>query len=1089
MRRNQQSTGPGNSLPQTPQCYRRLGGLARRRDERPKRPHPLLISGWLAISLLACDSGPTPTSQGFSVLLKPDVPLVSPVAFYQILSGLEGSSLDPSANEALVISEPCELVDNDTWQCQFGAAPKAQVGALLLLLGDSSDRCSLANGVDGCVWPVAFQNTTTLTGTESKTVLTGLPVDERLPPDQLHLEWLQDGSAAQGLEVELSEPLSGMRFGGHTGEDGALEPGLDCALWDSYGCYMPPSPAWWIRTQVDADHPLEPATHWNPATASPVGVSCPDQDEDGFTLAACGLDNADCDDTNPAIYPGASEDPAQTGLGDGLDNDCDGQIDNGTRRFDDDGDGLTEEAGDCNDTDATIRPGVTDAIGDGVDQNCDGVDPLDQDNDGFIAQETLGDDCNDGDAGIHPGAIDLIGDALNQDCSQIDDQLLPYAGVGLFNGDGKPATETSLSRMKGITVDHSNRVWIADTDNLRIRMIDETLTVSTRAGDGISRYSGDGGPSTQASVAWPSIMTTGPDGSIYFVDADNRRIRRIDTSGIIQTVVGNGTSGITIDGSLAQDAQLYQVTGLAVNAQGLLYFSDSNYHRVMRVNAEGKLETVAGTYATAGYRGDNGPATAALLNNPNGLSIDSEDNLLIADTGNNRIRKVFPNGNIARIAGSGSDTFSGDGGAALDAGLSRPLAVMAMPGFTYLIADTGHERVRRVTSDNVIHPFAGNGSLDHSGDEGPATAAAISQPIALAQDTLGNVFILSSDDFRVRSVDADGIIHTYAGNGTIAYSGEGGQARDAMFYSVYDVAMDSNDQLYILDRSYGNVRRVSAEGLIEAYAGGIYWGYAGDGGPALEAAVSDANGLAVDAEDNLYIADTGNHRIRMVTPSGIIYTVAGNGVSGNQGDGGQAVNASLTGPLDVAVSRTGMLYVTDKYDHRVRAINLKTGIISTLAGTGVSGYSGDAGPATSAQLSYPLGLAVDSAGNVFIGDYGNNRIRMVQSNGIIVTVMGSGAFGTCGDGGPPLEACMVYPGYMAVDSRDNLFFGDGNRIRRLTPEGELSTVVGMASAGNGGVYGPAPEAALATPLGIAFSQEGSLFIADLENYRVVTVDP
>lgn len=1042
------------------------------------------------MSLLACDTSPTPMTQGFSVLLKPDVPLVSPVAFYQIMSGLEGSTLDPAAtSDTLVISKPCELVDSDTWQCEFEAAPKAQAGALLLLLGDSSDRCSLVNGIESCVWPVTFRNTTTLTGTESKTVLTGVPVEERLPPDQLHLQWLQDGSAAQGLDVELSEPLSGMRFGGRTGVDGGLEPGLDCALWDSYGCYMPSSPAWWIRTQLDADHLLEPATHWNPATASPVGVSCPDQDDDGFTLAACGLDTADCNDANPLVYPGAPEDPDQTGLGDDLDNDCDGQVDNGTRRYDDDGDGLSEEAGDCNDADATIRPGMSDATGDGVDQNCDGIDPLDQDGDGFISQETRGDDCNDADVEIHPGAVDLMGDELNQDCSQIDDQLLPYAGVGLFSGDGQSALDASFSRMKGITVDQSNRVWVADTGNQRLRMIDESLMVSTRAGDGISRYTGDGIPSEQASVAWPSIMATGPDGSIYFVDSDNRRIRRIDVSGIIQTVVGNGISGIPIDGVSALEAQLYQVTGLAINAQGLIYFSDPNYHRVMRVNAEGKLETVAGTYATSGYRGDGGPATAAVLNNPNGLSFDGEGNLLIADTGNNRIRKVSPAGTIVLAAGSGSDTYIGDGNPAPNAGLSKPFAVMAMPDAGYLIADTGHARVRRVTTDNLIHTFAGNGSLDHAGDEGPATDAAISQPIALAQDSQGKIFILSSDDFRVRCVDADGIMHTCAGDGTIAYSGDGGPALNAMFFSVNDVAMDSKDQLYVLDRSYGIVRRVSADGVIDAYAGGLYWGYAGDGGPALEAAISDGNGLAVDHEDNLYIADTGNHRVRMVSTSGIIYTVAGNGVSGNQGDGGMAVAASLIGPLDVAVSAGGMLYVTDKYDHRVRAVNLTTGIISTLAGTGVSGFSGDGGLATAAQLSYPRGIAVDSDGNVFFGEYGNNRIREVQTNGFIKTVVGSGTLGTCGDGGPPLEACLLYPGYMAVDSRDNLFFGDGNRIRRLTPEGELSTVAGMVSAGNGGLYGKATQAALTTPLGLAFSQTGSLFIADLENYRVVTVDP
>lgn len=1048
------------------------------------------LAGLILVGLCACTPAQTPEAVGFSVLLKPDVPLLAPVAFYQILPDGDtypAASTEESLSE-LVVSAPCEAIDAESWQCQFSYAPRASVGRLLLLLGDTSERCSLEQGLDNCVWPVAFENPEALTGTETHTVLVGIPEEERLLPSQLGLQWLQDGSPARGLEVELSEPKSGMRFGGKSNGTGALEPLQECALWDSYGCFMPPAPTWWVRTQLDSTHPLSPDTHWDPLSGQSVAVSCPDDDDDGFTLAACGLESSDCDDTNATVHPGADEDPGHTGLGDGLDNDCDGAVDDNTRRFDDDGDGYSEEEGDCNDADAVIHPTADEVIGDQVDQDCDGIDPLDADGDGYIASTTLGDDCNDQDPNVHPEAADLVGDEFNQDCSEQDDYLTQFAGTGLFNGEGRQAEESSFSRMRGMAVDTSNRVWVSDTNNQRVRMVQSDGVVVTRVGDGFGRFTSDDRPSEQTSVNWPAAMASGPDGSIYFVDSDNRRIRRVMPDGLIHTVVGDGVSGQPTEGMLATQAEIYLVGGLAVSSGGLLYFSDPNYHRVLMVTADGKLLRVAGVTGVPGSAGDGGPGTSALLSNPQGLDFDREGNLLIADTNNNKIRKLLKTGTLVRAAGTGSDFFSGDGGSALDAGLKAPAAVAARADFSYLIADTLHARIRIVDADGIIQTFAGTGSLDHNGNEGPATDAAISQPLALDVDSDGNVYFVSTDDFRVRQVDTAGIIHNYAGDGTLGYTGDGGQALDAMFFSTQDVKVDSLERVFVLDRSYGSIRRVDVDGTIDTYAGGTFWGYAGDGGPAQDAAINDANALAIDDEDNLYIADSSNHRVRMVTPDGIISTVAGNGVDGYQGDGGPATSASMRYPLGIAVA-DHKLYIPDKYDHRVRMVDLATGIMTTFAGTGVPGMNGEGGLASEAQVSYPRSVAADSKGNVYISEYGNNRIRKVDSNGIIQTAVGSGAYGVCEDGGNPLLACLVYPGYLTVDDGDNLFFGDGNRVRRLSTAGTVSTVIGLTTEGNGGTPGPASKAAVSAPLGLGFGPTGNLYIADTSNYRVVTIDP
>jgi sugar lactone lactonase YvrE len=338
----------------------------------------------------------------------------------------------------------------------------------------------------------------------------------------------------------------------------------------------------------------------------------------------------------------------------------------------------------------------------------------------------------------------------------------------------------------------------------------------------------------------------------------------------------------------------------------------------------------------------------------------------------------------------------------------------------------------------IINTVAGNGTAGYSGDGGAATSAELHGPNAVAVDTAGNIYIADYYNNRIRKVTAStGDISTAAGNGTAGYSGDGGAATSAELNGPGDVAVDSAGNIYISDLGNNRVRKVTVStGVISTVAGNGTKGYSGDGGAATSAEIgSDA--VTVDTAGNIYLADTSNNRIRKVTVStGIITTVAGNGTAGFSGDGGAATSAELNVPDGVVVDSAGNIYIADHNNERIRKVTVSTGKISTVAGNGTAGYAGDGGAATSAELNGPGGLALDSAGNIYFGDFGNNRIRKVTvSTGKISTVAGNGTAGYSGDGGAPDNAEINGPSGIALDSSGNIYIADfeNNRIRFVGP--------------------------------------------------------
>lgn len=354
-----------------------------------------------------------------------------------------------------------------------------------------------------------------------------------------------------------------------------------------------------------------------------------------------------------------------------------------------------------------------------------------------------------------------------------------------------------------------------------------------------------------------------------------------------------------------------------------------------------------------------------------------------------------------------------------------------------------------VLAQGIISTIAGNGNGVFTGDGGPATAAALQSPTGLAVDTAGNLYIADFGNLRIRRVAPNGVIHTYAGNGTIGFSGDGGPAVNAQLFVIISthegLAVDPAGNLYIADAGNARIRKVSPAGIISTYAGMGPALFGGDGGPANMAGLSLPGGVALDGAVNLFISDQSNGRIRKVTPAGVISTVAGTGAPAYSGDGGPATSAGIAFPVSVAADPAGNVYFADLSSHRIRKVDL-AGVVTTVVGNGTPGFGGDGGAATAAQILSPKGIAVDGAGNLYFADTGNDRVRRVDANGVITTVAGTGLPGFSGDGGPATSARLSSPRDVKVDAQGNIYIADAgnNRIRKISAGG------GGGGSGGGG---------------------------------------
>jgi uncharacterized protein (TIGR03437 family) len=383
------------------------------------------------------------------------------------------------------------------------------------------------------------------------------------------------------------------------------------------------------------------------------------------------------------------------------------------------------------------------------------------------------------------------------------------------------------------------------------------------------------------------------------------------------------------------------------------------------------ITTVTGT-GTAGFSADNVQAASAEVNLPQGVAVDAAGNLYIADTSNNRIRKVAA-GTIATVAGNGTAGFSGDNGPATSAQFNQPEGVAVDTNGNVYVADTGNNRIREI-SGGIITTLAGTGVAGFSGDSGAAASAQLNQPKGVAVDTNGNVYIADTGNNRIREITG-GVINTIAGGGTS--TGTSGSATSIKLNLPQGVFVDSLFNVYIADTGNNLVRLVAnGTSFLTTIAGYGPAGYSGDGEVPTAAELNQPQGVSADIAGNLYIADTDNNRIRSAS-EGSIATLAGGGTAG-LGDGGAPASAQLFAPRGIALDTAADLFIADTGDNRIRYVaNTSSPVINTIAGTGTAGFGGDNGPSTSAQLNSPKSAVVDSSGDVYIADANNNRIRIL----------------------------------------------------------------------------------------------------------------
>jgi trimeric autotransporter adhesin len=651
-----------------------------------------------------------------------------------------------------------------------------------------------------------------------------------------------------------------------------------------------------------------------------------------------------------------------------------------------------------------------------------------------------------------------------------------YSGDGVTGGAGN----ADLNRPFGVAVDSSGSVYIADQYNCVVRKV-TSGTITTIAGTA-GQCNGSAGD-----LAYPTALALDGSGDLFIADTNNCVVRKLVLSTkAISIVAGDGSCGYAGNGGKATSAELYYPQGVAVDTAGDLFISDSSNCVIREVTkSSGDISTVAGINSCT-YSGDGNKATTAAINQPQGITVNGAGTIVtFADYANQRIRQFTVGGNIATVAGNGTPCGSGascgTGVAATSAELYNPVG-LAVHSNTYYIGNNDNQVVDSFTVGGNLVLAAGNYSatIETLADKMPATGVQLNYPFGIFNDSSNDVFVADSHNNMVRElVKSTGLVDYFAGDATAGYSGNSSVATDVELYLPYGVAGDSSGNVYIADTYNCLIRKVSSADAITNFAGLVVGtsatqcGFTGDGEPALSAKLNYGYGVAVDSKNNVYVADYSNHAIRKIS-GGVITTIAGiGGILGYSGDGGPATNALLYDPSAVAVDAAGNVFIADTQNCRVREVNASTGIITTVAGNGFCSFDGD-GLATDNAVGYPQGIAVDANDNLFIGDY-NDRVRWVAPNGIMTTIAGTGAGGYNGDGGSGTAAILNEPTGVTLDTAGDILFSDyGNgRVRKITVFPAVSTSTGSLS------FGLTAAGSTSSPLSLSVSAYGPVTISNI----------
>lgn len=672
--------------------------------------------------------------------------------------------------------------------------------------------------------------------------------------------------------------------------------------------------------------------------------------------------------------------------------------------------------------------------------------------------------------------------------------------------------------------------------------------ITTIAGTGLAGNNGDGLSARETYLYLPQDVTLSADGTVYIVDWNNHRVRRI-VDDKVETVVGTGELGPANDG-VALEQQLNHPTNVTFDAEGGMIIAGWHNSKVKRLDlATGLLENLAGTGARS-FGGDGGPGSEAILDLPSSVVVDAVGNIMISDQANYRIRLLEPNGTINTICGDGTPGYSGDEGPAMEAQLNAPKGQAAAPAARIdldsndriVIADTSNHAIRLVDNDGTIRTIAGTGTAGYSGDGGLATEAQFNAPSDVAVAPDGSIYVADTMNHAIRKIDTEGIITTFAGTGQRGFSGDGGPPEEAQLDRPYGVFAAANGDVYIADTHNQRIRQVILEGGVTApppidepeaeiipctdevgsictYAGTGVFGFDGDGKDRLQTALYWPFDIEFTPSGRTYVLDWNNHKVRELLADGTFKTVMGGDFVGDgpadlsdlTAPGAVGTTVQLNHPTDLFELPDGDLGVVAWHNHKIRVLDPVTGLVTVAMGRNAD-FVGDGAPAKDGRLNQPAHAVLDDNGNLFIVDQRNQRIRIIRNfaedrgDGIIGTVFGVGPPpGFNGDGLPLLETQVNWPtggnpeptGGIARDDASGVFyFSDTNnhRIRRLEflddefLTGRVSTVAGTGTAGYSGDDGLAIEAQINYAQDLEIGPDGNLYFADTNNNRVRMID-
>lgn len=636
--------------------------------------------------------------------------------------------------------------------------------------------------------------------------------------------------------------------------------------------------------------------------------------------------------------------------------------------------------------------------------------------------------------------------------------LAGTGGTISTSADGT-GTDAQFDAPRGIAVDRAGTLYVADTRNNIVRKISTAGVVTTLAGTG-GTEGGTNGTGAQARFNEPFGVAVDDAGNVYVADASNNAIRKITAAGVVTTLAGGSGAG-TADGT-GTAAQLDEPRGICIDSTGTLYVADYDNHTIRKITSAGVVTTLAGRADVPGNA--DGVGTAATFRGPMGIAVDSAGIVYVADSGNRSIRRITTSGTVSTLSVSGAT-------------LGEVRGITVSTSGAILVADYGSHTIRSISSSGAVTTVAGAADAPGTAD-GSSTAARFHYPSALAILSDGSLVVADTDNDTIRGI-RDGVVRTIAGAAgrVLTADGEGATAR---FDEPYATAVDSTGVVYVADRVAHVIRRIGTDGVVTTFAG-LPGAFGIDDGTGDAARFYAPTGIAVDSSGNIFVADSMNSTIRKITPGRVVTTFAGSGRTRGSADGPGAT-ARFSLPFGVAVDGNGNVYVTDSQANTIRKIT-SAGVVSTLAGQ--SGATGTTdGTGTGARFTVPYGIAVDSTGTLSVVDHGNHTIRRVTSAGVVTTLAGSGGSAGSADGSGA-TARFNYPSGVAVDRDGTIYVADTDNqtIRAITASGEVTTIGGAANRA-GTTDGVGTTARFFNPKGIATSLDGKLYVADLGSRSV-----